>query len=134
MGYKLVRSHKVTTHEVEGNTVHALKHKVKNEEMYQLVVPQQNLFHAIMEAHLQIGHKRHVATFNKLMAKYHTITESLCTLFIQTCPTCNGEAPREKKANGAKCPIMSSSFIDCFQVDLISKDESTHKKIGLGML
>ena len=26
-GYELVRSHKVTTYEVEENTVHALKHK-----------------------------------------------------------------------------------------------------------
>jgi hypothetical protein len=74
--------HNITTCEVEENTVHALKRKSKGKEMHLLVVSQQQVFDAIMEAHLLVGHKKVASTYNKVKAKYHTITESLCTLFI----------------------------------------------------
>ena len=90
-------------------------------ETWRMVVHQEQVFDAISEAHLSAGHKKVGATNTRIHEKYHNITEAQVKIFRLSCPVCNEEQPRMAKLAGARNPIMTSSFRDRFQVDLIDK-------------
>ena len=52
------------------------------------------------------------------MLRFH-IHDQESKIFIETCPVCNGKQPHIPKLKGAIKPIVSSTFCDCFQADLI---------------
>jgi hypothetical protein len=84
-----------------------------------------DIFNVIHEAHSRQGHLK----VDKTLANctmFYSPTYELCKLFINDCFVCHEKHPKVPARKGAKKPILSSEFRDCFQVDLI--DMQTMRK------
>ena len=93
------------------------------------VVPNEEIFDYIHEAHLACGHSKTALTYNTIRSRLlYTVSEKDVKNYISTCPVCLDGPFRLPKPVGAKQPIVSSFFRDRFQADLI--DFSNNVGIG----
>jgi hypothetical protein len=90
--------------------------KVSNNK---IVLHSLDVFDAIREAHLQIGHLKTERTLQLMRPKYYSCTKDLCTIWISDCPGCHHKNDGMVKRKGASRPLISSEFRDRIQVDLI---------------
>ena len=97
---------------------HTEKYGVYNQFSCPKICSLANLFEAIYEAHTRVGHAASHRTYKHTLEKYSNIPESLCAAFYSLCPVCV-----RNKINLARkstlCPIVSRSFNDRGQLDLI---------------
>jgi hypothetical protein len=124
--YEKLKNFKVTTTDAYA-VLKRSKVEKDGSKTWRMVVHQEEVFDAISEAHLQVGHKKVGQTNNCVNEKYHNITEAQVKVFRKSCPICSEEQPRLTMLAGAKKPIMSSNFRDRFQVDLIDMRSSKMK-------
>ena len=85
-----------------------------------------DIFQCIAEVHSSVGHKKVAATHHEAALKFWNISRMHVQKFIDLCPVCIQQQPRVRKTDGAVKAILSHSFRDRFQVDLI--DMRTRKK------
>ena len=90
--------------------------KVSNNK---IVLHSLDVFDAIREAHLQIGHLKTERTLQLMRPNYYSCTKELCTIWISDCPGCHHKNDGMVKRKGASRPLISSEFRDRIQVDLI---------------
>jgi hypothetical protein len=79
-----------------------------------------DIFDVIQEAHCRQGHLKVEKTLANCTPEFYSPTYELCRLFINNCFICHEKHPNVQARKGAKKPILSSEFRDCFQVDLIN--------------
>jgi hypothetical protein len=85
-----------------------------------LVVPTEDIFDAIADAHVkQLAHLKANPTHKMVQHRYHNITLAQCRDFVRLCPSCLKDHPTTTPLKGAEQPILSERFRDRFQVDLI---------------
>jgi Integrase zinc binding domain len=84
-----------------------------------IVCKQSKVFDAIRDAHISTAHLAVANTLAQIQLKYWNITRNEVDHFVKVCPVCAFKRHKSKKPKGAKKPIMSEMFCDCFQVDLI---------------
>ena len=90
--------------------------KVSNNK---IVLHSLDLFDAIREAHLQIGHLKTERTLQLMRPNYYSCTKELCSMWISDCSVCHHKNEGKVKRKGASRPLISSEFRDRIQVDLI---------------
>ncbi len=95
-----------------------LKTILKHKKSGGIVLHMLDIFDVIHEAHSRQGHLKVEKTLTNC-GMFYSPTHELCKLFIQNCFVCHEGHPKVPSMKGAKKPILSSEFRDCFQVDLI---------------
>ena len=108
-----------TSTTTSGKTLYNLYRKSENNEPNRLAVSQLQTFDAIDSAHESVGHFKSSITWKNVKEKYSNITFQLVKLFIDLCPVCATQNPTIKPSKGARKPIYSNKYQDCFQIDLI---------------
>ncbi len=96
----------------------SLKIILKHKKSGGIVLHMLDIFNVIPKAHSRQGHLK----VDKTLANctmFYCPTYKLCKLFINDCFICHEKHPKVPARKGAKKPIFSSEFRDCFQVDLI---------------
>jgi hypothetical protein len=78
-----------------------------------------NIFNVIQEAHCRQDHLKVEKMLVNCTSMFYSPTYELCRLFINNCSVCHEKHPNVLARKGAKKPILSSKFHNCFQVDLI---------------
>jgi hypothetical protein len=103
----------------------SLKNILKHKKSGGIVLHMLDIFNVIHEANSRQGHLK----VDKTLANctmFYSPTYELCKLFINDCFVCHKRHPNVPARKGAKKPILSSEFRNCFQVDLI--DMQTMRK------
>jgi hypothetical protein len=98
----------------------SLKMILKHKKTGGIVSNMLDIFDVIQEAHCRQGHLKVEKTLVKCTPAFYSPTYELCRLFINNCFVCHEKHPNVPARKGAKKPILSSKFRDCFQVDLIN--------------
>ena len=83
------------------------------------MLPMDQIFEAIHDAHSEKGHMKATPTWKHLCKNYANITQKQVTEFIRLCPICSTDNPVIKPVKGARNPITSEKFRDRCQIDLI---------------
>ena len=83
------------------------------------MLPMDQIFEAIHDAHSEKGHMKATPTWKHLCKNYVNITQKQVTEFIRLCPLCSTDNPVIKPVKGARNPITSEKFRDRCQIDLI---------------
>ena len=109
----------VTSRSADGTVVDQLKRYDKGRRAGRLVVHQENAFDAIHECHLAVGHKKIIATRNKVAQNYWNLTEELCKIFLSGCPECCNEAANLNKQADTRTPKCAGQFRARFEADLV---------------
>ena len=86
-------------------------------------------FDIIHEAHRLRGHLGVERTWTTLSPKYFNITQKMVRAYCATCHICMEKNPVITGFKGAKKPILSHSWRDCFQIDLIDLRKFPMKNI-----
>ncbi len=73
----------------------------------------------IHEAHCRLGHLAVDKTLTAAKPAFCSPTYELCKIYCKNLYVCMEKQPTVLPRKGAKKPIFSSEFCDCFQVDLI---------------
>jgi hypothetical protein len=84
-----------------------------------------DIFDVIHEARSRQGHLKVEKTLTNC-TMFYSPTYELCQLFIADCFVCHERHPNVLARKGAKKPILSSEFCNCFQENLI--DMQTMRK------
>ena len=88
-----------------------------------------DIFNVIKEDHCQQGHL-HV---DNMRAAYkpmlYSPTYALCKIYCEDCYICHKKTPAIETRKGAKKPIISSEFRNCYQVNLIDKRKMREKDV-----
>ncbi len=84
-----------------------------------IVVHMLAVFDVIHEAHCRLGHLAVDKTLAATKPLHYSPTYELCKIYCENCYVCMEKQPTVPPRKGAKKPIISSEFCDCFQVDLI---------------
>ena len=85
-----------------------------------IVCAAEDIFDAILNAHVMIGHKKLATTKNKCNEIYFNITSKQCNILIQLRPHC--AIAQKKSRNNTKdleAARKSVGFRDCIQVDFV---------------
>ncbi len=77
------------------------------------------VFDVIHEAHCRLGHLAVDKTLAGIKPAHYSPMYELVKIYCKNCYVCMEKQPTVPPRKGAKKPIMSSEFCDCFQVDLI---------------
>lgn len=101
---------------VSGNVFVIVKRKNLNDPLIQLV-PYENYYEKLLEAHIQSGHGGRDRMLFYLKQKY-VISKQSCTIFVSMCKTCTRKRAAPRKGIVVK-PILSDGFNVRGQVDLI---------------
>ncbi len=97
----------------------SLKIILKHKKSVGIVLHMLDIFNVNHKAHSRQGHLKVDKTLTNCMM-FYSPTCKLCKLFITDCFICHERHPKVPAKKGAKKPILSSEFRDCFQVDLIN--------------
>ncbi len=84
-----------------------------------IVVSRKQVFNAIDEWHCGNGHVGKESTSTYYQEQYFNCTQRLVRIYCATCFTCMWKNPITKPARGRRKPILSKTFCDRFQLDLI---------------
>jgi len=85
-----------------------------------IVCAAEDIFDAILNAHVMIGHKKLATTKNKCNEIYFNITSKQCNILIQLRPHCAIAQKKSRKDNkDLEAAIKSVGFRDCIQVDFV---------------
>ena len=115
-GYMYAKDYYVQDQELMDGSVRTV---LINKHENSIVSNMLSLFDVIDEAHKRAGHMGHDRTLQACKPSYYSPTQELVTMYCQLCYVCQEKTPVIPKRKGAKKPIISSAFCDCFQVDLI---------------
>ena len=109
----------------------AKKDAGKNEPKFvgRIVLCKEECFDAIHEAHRLRGHLGSERTWTALTPKYFNITQQMVRAYCKTCHICMEKNPVITGFKGAKKPIMSHSWRDRFQIDLIDLRKFPRKNV-----
>ncbi len=114
-GYSYVKQTVIEeTKGLDGSLKIILKHKKSGG----IVLHMLDIFGVIHKAHSRQGHLKEDKTLANC-TMFYSPTYELCKLFITDCFVCHERHPKVPARKGAKKPILSSEFCNCFQVDLI---------------
>ena len=83
------------------------------------VVHTLRVFDIIRENHRKVACLKSTTTHRMVCEKCSNISERECAAFCATCPDCGTDVTRTEKHKGAVKPIVSTSYHDRFQADLI---------------
>jgi hypothetical protein len=129
-GYNYIKFFELEeTEALDGSLKTILKHKNSGG----IVLHMLDLFDVIKEAHCQLGHLRVDKTLAACQPAFYSPTYELCKIYCENCYVCHEQTPVIEPKKGAKKPIISSEFRDCFQVDLIDM-RSMRKKDVYGVM
>ncbi len=103
------------TENSDGTQKTVLLHKKSNG----IVLHMLDVFDVFLSAHNQQGHLKTERTLAALKPQYYSATTDLVKVFVDDCSVCHQKNSGIQKKKGARKPIISSKFRDCFQVDLI---------------
>jgi hypothetical protein len=93
--------------------------KEKGHQVGRIVVSRESAFDAIDEWHRQSGHLGQERTWTFCKSKYYNVSQPLVKIYCETCYTCAQKNPVTKPQKGSRKPIISRSFRQRFQIDLI---------------
>ena len=100
-----------------------VKRMVKNEKGDMVpggvVVSRETIFEAIDEWHRGNDHLGMERTWTIVKTKYWNISQEHVKMYLKTCLTCMKKNPVSRNEKGSRKPIVSKSFRDRFQLDLI---------------
>ena len=130
-GYGLAKMYEVESYFLNGQTEtqYRLCRKLSNDPESRptnrtgsLIVPAEGVFDAIEFHHEALKHGKQARTWLNVKERYQNITQKQVQAFIDLCPTCfaGRSNTTSKNVKGASKPIISDSFRDRFQVDLVS--------------
>ena len=123
-GYRISKHFMAEDYSVNNTIKYRLKRKEPTKQGGgTLIISVEDTFDAIELAHNQhLSHQKVASTYNHLASKYHNITERVVRIFVRKCPIClmQQQKSSRNKTKGAARPIISDSFHDRVQVDLIS--------------
>ena len=130
-GYKLLLKYDVETYFLNDQTnaqyrLQCKMHDGPTTEPFtqkgSLIVPAEGVFDAILHHHEALLHAKSSRIWHNVKQSYQNITQDQIKAFIALCPTCfqGKHNTSSKNVKGASKPIISESFRDRFQVDLIS--------------
>jgi hypothetical protein len=74
--------------------VEHLQHYDGKRDAWRVVIHQEMVFDAIYNCHIAVHHQKKKKTWELAVKVYDNITEDLCKIFIDGCPTCCGEQRR----------------------------------------
>lgn len=77
------------------------------------------IFDAINEWHQNNGHLGQERTWQFCLEMYYNCSQPLVKIYCKTCPTCMHKNPITQPQKGSWKPIISQSFRERFQIDLI---------------
>jgi hypothetical protein len=116
LGYNYLKQYEIEeAQSIDGFPKSILKHIQSGGVVLHML----NVFDVIHKAHGRQGHLKVNKTLANCTPHFYNPTYELCKLFIKFCFICHESHPRVDAQKGAKKPILSSEFCDCFQVDLI---------------
>jgi hypothetical protein len=112
-------------------------HYILHKKAGKRIVHDEEVFDIIADYHEQNGHKKARSMWNCLKDTYSNISESICHLFVETCPICQQVPAKKPQHKGAKNPIRSNHFRDRIQADLIdyrSDPKDDHNNVTMKWL
>ena len=137
-GYELTKQYQVETYFLNGE----LEEKYRLRRLHpidpqkspiaktgSLVAAAEGVFDVIQYHHEYLKHAKTARTWLKVKEYYHNISQAQIKAFIELCPTCFAGRTKRTSRNvkGASKPIVSESFRDRFQVDLVSYNKDPAK-------
>ena len=93
------------------------------------VIPKEEVFDAINDVHHSTGHMGMEHTYTYCSPKYYSITQEMMQCYCKTCHVCIEVNPISTPQKGAKKPIYSDAWHDCFQVDLVDYRKMAHPNV-----
>lgn len=118
-GYVIAKKYKLFTSTLPDGTQVQRLIKIEKGNESRLFLHQLQVFDAIHEAHVDVGHLKRDRTWMSVKSRYYNVPQNLVALYISLCPICNTENPSVPAPRGAKKPILSNAFRDRFQIDLV---------------
>jgi hypothetical protein len=127
-GHYLAKNFTVETYIKEDEVAFRLRRK-ESSGKNRIVVPIDQVFKVIYEAHLKTGHGGMDNTYAELSNDFHNITQNQVKIFKKLCPSCNRQNVAIRTLPGAARPVVSDEFRQRFQVDLIDMRSNPQKNI-----
>ena len=119
-GNKYVYQYHIEDIEVPGTTEpRTIIRRINNGKFGQIDISRDQLFDAIDEWHRGNGHMGQERTWVYCRDKYHNVTQAHVKIYCETCLTCMKKNPVSRIEKGSQKPILSRSFWDRFQIDLV---------------
>ena len=132
-GYKWLRQYKTITIDVNGckkMILHCLE-VMKGDTVLSLgweIIPKEEVFDAINNI-CSTGHMGMDHTYTYCSPTYYSIIQDMVQCYCKTCHVCIEANPIIAHQKGAKKPIYSDAWHDCFQVDLVDYRKMAHLNV-----
>ena len=120
LGHKYCQKYTLETIQVPGEEQRTVVRRIETKRAIgRIVVSRETAFDAIDEWHRQSGHLGQERTWTFARSKYFNVSQPLVKIYCETCFACAQKNPVTKPQKGSWKPILSKTFRECFQVDLI---------------
>lgn len=115
--------------------VQHLQHYDAKKDTWRVMLHKVMVFDAIYAIHVAVGHKKTKVTWNTAAETYHSLTEDLCGIFVETCPTCKNKGgycnsdEQSTVRNGGFREIITACFVDYSTMPIIDLTGSVMRYI-----
>jgi len=118
-GNKYCQRYHLEDIQVPGEEPRVVIRRMEKGKIGRIVVSRETVFEAIDEWHRRNGHLGQERTWQLASEKYYNCSQPLVKIYCETCFICMHKNPVTRPLKGSRKPILSRSFRDRFQIDLI---------------